>query len=121
MELAAAGAAVSPNWLAVPCCCCCCLTPSLPYTAAAATAAAAAYQITYGSFGVVWDLGAFGLLSPAQEEAAYLWAELASKVSNSLPASTLLSIPIIWWWPCIALLHASSRYTCFHNEYPITA
>uniref|UniRef100_A0A383WHH1 histidine kinase n=1 Tax=Tetradesmus obliquus TaxID=3088 RepID=A0A383WHH1_TETOB len=36
--------------------------------------------VTYGSFGVVWDLGSFGLLSPAQEEAAYLWAELASKI-----------------------------------------
>jgi hypothetical protein len=40
-------------------------------------------QVTYGSFGVVWDLGAFGLLNPAQEEAAYLWAELASKVGRA--------------------------------------
>jgi hypothetical protein len=37
-------------------------------------------QVTYGSFGVVWDLGSLGLLSPSHEEAAYLWAEMASKV-----------------------------------------
>jgi hypothetical protein len=22
------------------------------------------------------------------------------------PASTLLGIPLVWWWPCIALMHA---------------
>lgn len=39
-------------------------------------------QLTYVSFGVVWDLDLFRLLDPATEEALYLLAELASKVSR---------------------------------------
>lgn len=39
-----------------------------------------AVQLTYVSFGVVWDLDLFRLLDPATEEAMYLFAELASKV-----------------------------------------
>jgi hypothetical protein len=65
---------------------------------------------------VVWDLGAFGLLNPAQEEAAYLWAELASKVGLyvSALAAAAAAVDVV---KCVALAvqACTSLHSCKQN------